>query len=332
MGLLDITNVALQFPHYYPVLESRIDWLTCTCKPGLKAQVLQASAQRWIARRSELGHRQREFRWSGYLGTATDGVTCGQREDGTLLRLSGETASDYAKQALLFCDNVSRIDVQVTILAKEDESDFAQRALHEASQDARVVSGMTRTSIIRSTPKGSTYYLGSRSSDRYFKVYDKTAESEGVYPDRSWRWEVEYKGDRAWRVSQQVRRTNGSPESIRQIVEQAFADYGVSLPCLALPPMWRDAGIRAETNDEKRLTWLSKTIAPCIAKLREGIPLDTVLDALGLYDTFDPRTGTIYKNPAAMEADKRYWNAIDVYNKETVDVLATLESSGTEPG
>jgi hypothetical protein len=201
---LESNNVSMAYPHHYPILESRVDWITCTCKPGLKAQVLQASAKRWIAAQDALGFRTREFRWSGYLGEATDGVTCGQREDGTILRLSGQAASDHAKSALEFCDNVSRIDVQVTLLAKKNPSDFATLALASASLDPRVVSGITRTSIIRSTPDGSTFYLGSRSSDRYFRVYDKSAESEGLYPDRSGRYEVEYKGDRAWRVSQQV--------------------------------------------------------------------------------------------------------------------------------
>lgn len=329
---MESTNVVLQYPHVFPVLESRIDWLTCTCKPGHKAQILQASADRWIAAQISLGFREREFRWSGYLGDAIDGITCGQREDGTILRLSGQAASHHAKRALEFCDNVSRIDLQVTLVAKDDPSDFAQAALAAASLEARVLSGITRTSIIRSTPKGSTFYLGSRSSDRYFRVYDKTAESNGVYPDRSWRWEVEYKGDRAWRVSQKIRKDGGHPEGIRQIVEQAFYDYGISLPCLALPPTWRDAGIRAETNDQKRLAWLAKTIAPCVAKLREGIPLDTVLDALGLYDTFDPRTGTIYKNPAAMEDDRLYWENVATYNKNTVEIPAALDERAPEQG
>jgi hypothetical protein len=322
----------MAYPHYYPVLESRIDWLTCTCKPGHKAQVLQASAEKWIAAQGALGFRPREFRWSGYLGTATDGITCGKREDGTILRLSGETAYHNAKHCLAFCDNVSRIDVQVTLLAKEDPSDFAQLSLSSASIDTRVESGITRTSIIRSTPNGSTFYLGSRASERFYRVYDKTAESDGVYPDRSWRWEVEYKGDRAWRVSQQLVKMGFTAEAIRQVVEQAFYNYGINLPCLALPPTWRDAGIRAETNDQKRLIWLAKSIAPCIAKLREGIPLDTVLDALGLYDTFDPRTGSIYPPGRAEALADIHRNPPSLYNKNRVEILAALDERAIEPG
>lgn len=332
MGLLDITNVAIQYPHFWPVLESRVDWLTCTCKPGYKSTLLESSAKRWMGAATASGQRLRDFRWSGYLGTATDGITYGQREDGSILRLSGQAASDYTKSALVLADNVSRIDVQVTLLAKEDETDFAQQALHKASADARVVSGMTRTSIIRSTPNGSTFYLGSRSSDRYFRVYDKTAESDGLYPVRSWRYEIEYKADRAWRVSQEVRRTNSSPEGIRQIVERAFEDYGISLPCLALPAGWRDKGIRAETTDERRLAWLQKSIAPAISKLREGIPLDTLLDALGLFDTFDPRTGSIYPAARMAAIADIHHNPPSLYNKNTVDILAALDERATEQG
>ncbi len=275
------------------VLESRVDWLTCTCKPGYKASVLASSAERWTAQRVAEGFRLRDFRWSGYTGSSVDGITFGSREDGSILRLSGETTDAHVQSALVLADNVSRIDVQVTLLAESSAPNFAEQSHGQASQDPRVVSGMTRTSIIRSTPKGTTFYLGSRTSDRYFRVYDKTAESDGAYPPGTWRYEVEYKGDRAWMVSQRVRKPGNIAEAIRDIVESAFANYGISLPCLALQRSWRDAGIRSATNDEKRLAWLEKTIAPAISKLREGVPLETILIALGLFDSVDTMTGEI---------------------------------------
>jgi hypothetical protein len=269
------------------VLESRIDWITATAQPGYKQAILRSQAERWQTARESEGYRKNDFRWSGYLGTAVDGITWGSREDGDILRLSGECAHQHGLPALTFVSNVSRIDVQVTVQSSVNSLNFAEQALNAAHSDNRVISGMTRTSIIRSTPSGTTTYIGSRSSDRYFRVYDKTAETDGMYPQRSWRYEVEYKQDRAWKVAQHIRASGGSPEAIRQIVEQAFDDYGISLPCLALPPGWRDKMIRQETNDERRLAWLSRCIRPTIAKLAEGIPMEVLLNALGLDTWFE---------------------------------------------
>lgn len=287
------------------VLESRIDWLTATVGPGYKQAILATRAAEWQARRIAEGYPLKQFRWSGYLGEATDGITWGTREDGSILRLSGEMAHKHALTALTFAANVSRIDIQVTIQDKKANIDYARVAIALASRDARVRSGMTRTSIIRSTPSGTTAYIGSRSSDRYFRVYDKTAESQGVFPNQSWRYEIEYKKYRAWRVAQQILNQHGSPEAIRQIVEAAFLDYGVVLPCLALPPGWRDKGIRLETNDERRLAWLTKSIAPLIEKLLESTSIDVLCTALGL-DGLLKEAGPIFTDEEVIDGFPRH--------------------------
>jgi DNA relaxase NicK len=196
--------------------------------------------------------------------------------------------------ALTFCSNVSRIDVEVTLRSGNPDANFAEQCHHTVQDDMRVKNGMTQTSIIRSTPRGTTAYIGSRASNRYFRCYDKSAESDGAYPNYSWRWEVEYKKERAWHVAQQVLRGRGSPENIRNIVGQAYFDYGYILPCAPIPMGWRDKGVRAETNDERRLAWLEKSIRPAIEKLSEGVPLGTILAALGLSGLMDGVTGELY--------------------------------------
>lgn len=287
------------------VLEARVDWLTATVGPGYKGAILASRAADWQAKRCAEGYRLKEFRWSGYLGESVDGITWGQREDGSILRLSGEMAHRYHQTALTFASNVSRIDVQVTVQTSDGFTNYASLANALVQDDNRVKNGMTRTSLIKSTPRGTTSYIGSRSSDRYMRVYDKTAESDGAYPNYSWRYEVEYKKDRAFRVAQEVLRQKGSPEGIRQIVEQAFANYRIAIPVPALPPGWRDAGIRQETNDERRLAWLQTSIRPMLSKLMEGIDKGTILEALGLDGLIDATTGEHYDATRELMADDR---------------------------
>lgn len=268
----------------HPVLEARIDWLTATVKPGLAQAVMAAAGTRWLEEDAGNGGRVKPWRWQGYLGDAGDGVSYGERQDGSIIRLSGEMAGKHAATAIGFAHNVSRIDVQVTTQDPNEQANWAERVLGVVRQDKRVVSGMTKTTILRSTPSGTTTYIGSRSSDRYFRVYDKHSESQGAYPPGSWRWEVEYKNDRAWSVAMRAKSDECRPNRCREIVEQAFYDYGVILPSGPLPMTWRDRGIRSETTNERRLAWLRSSIAPCVGKLREAYATSDILDALGLVD------------------------------------------------
>lgn len=283
------------------VIESRCDYLTATVSQGYKAAVLATRAAAWQIERAAEGYAVKEFRWQGYDGETVDGITWGSREDGALIRLSGDMAHKHHQTALTFVSNVSRIDVEVTLRSDSETWNYAEQCHSVVQLDNRIKNGMTRSSIIRSTPKGTTCYIGSRSSDRYFRVYDKTTESEGAYPNYSWRFEVEYKQDRAWRVAQQVLKGRGAPENVRSIVEQAFANYGYTLPCTPLPMGWRDKGVRAETNDERRLAWLYKSIRPAIEKLQEGVELGTILAALGLDGLVNGATGEVYTDQRMKE-------------------------------
>jgi DNA relaxase NicK len=179
-------------------------------------------------------------------------------------------------------DNVSRIDVQVTIQETNPCINHAIRGLDAAKQDRRVKAGMTITSLISSTPAGTTAYIGARVSQRFYRIYDKSAESKGIYPPGCWRFEVEYKGPRAEMVGKELARLQGTPDASRQIVEQAFYDYGVVIPCRALSSSWRDTSPRTETTDERRLRWLEKSIAPVIGRMMESMDRRTVLQALGI--------------------------------------------------
>jgi DNA relaxase NicK len=195
-------------------------------------------------------------------------------------------------------DHVSRIDVQVTIQETPPCTNFAEESLAIARLDRRVRAGLCLTTIVSSTPAGTTAYIGTRISDRFYRIYDKNAESKGVYLPGSWRYEIEYKGHRAQRVGERLKQTKGEPESCREVVEAAFLDYGINLPCPTLPRGWRDSSPRMETTDERRLAWLEKSIAPVVSRMMESMDRRMVLEALGIIvegqdDGIDSSTGEI---------------------------------------
>jgi hypothetical protein len=266
------------------VISSACDYLTATVRPGSNAVTLRSRAAAWLQSRVSDGYTDKPWVWQGYVGRVVDGLTYGDRDTDTIIRLSGPLAAKHANTCQTWADNVSRIDVQVTIQDSDLTRDWARSCFHLAQKDKRIQSGMTRSSLTVNTPSGATCYLGSRSSDRMLRCYDKSAESEGVYPPGTWRFEVEYKRGRALNVARQLGCSMFKPWLVAEVVQKAFADYGIAIPVPPIQSGWRDTSPREPTNDERRLEWLRTSIRPLITSLAERYDWLTLIDAIGLGD------------------------------------------------
>jgi len=263
------------------VVECGVDWLTCTARPGMRARSLAAAAQHWLDERGQEGYEIKVWNWNGYRGNVVDGLSIGTRDDGTIVRLSGSMSLRHWMSAMTMADNVSRLDIQTTILDREAESDLARNGWLKLNEMPRILSGQLRGSLLVSTPTGSTLSIGSRSSSRYLRLYDKTAESDGEYPERCWRYEVEYKGPRARQVSGQLFTSRDTTAQVFGAVRAVFGDCGINVPGQAPSLGWHDAGYRHVTDDERRLRWVATCIRPVIRRLVEAYDAETVAAVLG---------------------------------------------------
>lgn len=266
------------------ILEARCDWLTATSRTGQGATVLQGRAKTWVERRHAEGYPVRPWRWQSYEGEIVDGISWGVRSTDLIVRLSGECAFRHSPTTFQWSTNVSRLDVQVTLQEPMLQRDWASIAMSMAGIDARVQSGMTETRIIHNTPRGATCYIGSGRGDRLMRVYDKSAESDDAYPPGCWRWEIEYKRNRAIRVAERLANQRWLPYGILECVRQAWNDYRVAIPCEGLPSDWKDSAPKIETTDERRLAWLRSSIRPMMTSLLEAYDQQTLLEAVGLDD------------------------------------------------
>jgi len=198
---------------------------------------------------------------------------------------------------MVFADNVSRFDVQTTVLDREGVSNLASNAMMKASENAQVQSGIVTTKYTVSTPDGATFNIGSRASDRFLRLYDKTAESEGEYPTRSWRYEIEYKGKRAYKVASDLLVQRREDSGIHNRIRAAFNQYGLNVTGEEPSFGWRDAGIIQATDDQRRLEWVRRCIRPVVGRLVEAYDSETVAAALGF---------TLYPNPDDLGAIEWY--------------------------
>lgn len=277
--------------HGCKILECNVDWLTATVRHGTEQRALARLAEDWLLDRSCEGYRVQGWRWNNYVGSQTDGISFGKRDDGWIIRLSGPMATRHWLTVATWAHNISRFDVQTTLLSTTPRDEHAVAGFATLALDPRISNGLVTSKLIESTPDGSTLYLGSRSSDRFFRVYDKTAESDGDYPSRSWRYEIEYKGERAKKVADAIRADRHPTQAIWDCLQTAFTSWGIGIPGDRPGWQWRDAAIPHTSDDAKRLAWLRRCIRPCVSKLTEVFGVDEVLMALGVCDEVDELTG-----------------------------------------
>ncbi|HWI69627.1 MAG TPA: replication initiation factor domain-containing protein [Nitrospiraceae bacterium] len=280
-------------PPVFELHECGVDWLTATVRPGTNATALTTVAWAWQQDRANEGYEVKPWRWNGYDGDTVDGLTLAKRDDGTIIRLSGDMARRHWLVAMNFADNVSRIDLQATILDVEKSLDWGVTGYSRAQQAEMVQSGTTSLKLTVNRPKGSTLNIGSRVSSRFFRLYDKHAETKGEYADGTWRWEIEYKGDRAWRLARRLAASKNQHMDILSVLDDAYFDYKIQMPIAVLPYGWREKAVKRTTDDQRRLEWLRRCIRPTILKLSECYSAETVAEALGLYGIIDEVKGYI---------------------------------------
>lgn len=110
---------------------------------------------------------------------------------------------------------------------------------------------------------GWTVYVGSRTSEKFLRIYDKQAESGLDHPLT--RVELECKGDYAEGVAQHVNQEgyNNFPSIIKAFCD--FPDHYLWKEHLASPTLSPGIPKKEKTYDTKR--WLMESVAPALAKI-----------------------------------------------------------------
>lgn len=278
------------------IIEARLDWISATVKHGQRGEVVKSRANTWIDAQVAEGNDRLPFKTPYYEGTRTRGVAFGERRDDILVTLSGDTAQKWGPTLVTWADNISRLDIQVTLREPDLSADWATYVNGESKKDLRVKSKQLSTRLITTTPRGVTAYIGTGGSEKMCRVYDKAAESDDIYPPGSWRWEVQYRHQRAMTVAWKLLDGSYLPHTVLGAVGSAFYDYKITVPALCLPLGWKDRGPSSRTDDDRRLEWLRTSVAPSIERLGDHYGYPVVMAALGLSaitDTLDAQDARI---------------------------------------
>lgn len=247
-----------------------IDWLSLTFPGGESPSQIWPHDEFVYIGKGLHGYRRTDQ--SSYYGVQA--MWLGTEEMGTHMVFTGDCLSIIREQLgrgnlpvfavyTTHGGRASRIDLAIDIVGGSITPDKAYKALKKGQLKTgarawRFVQGNTEGRF------GDTLYLGSRESEQFIRIYDKSAERNMTDGVARLRLEVELKGMKA-RAAMETAIKHGVDAVTVGIFEQAIQwdvpDYRLALdaPGVALPEL-----PRTESNTEK---WLLSQVIPALAKL-----------------------------------------------------------------
>lgn len=271
------------------ILESQIDYLTCAVHSAKGLRKWDRWARKLAQAEETQTDRVQAFHVGPYQGWHCGRIFYGVREAAALVQLSGDLANVHFDTLMPDVDTVSRIDIAVTCRLALSDRKPGTRHYNEALLWYRSHPQAARPSYHGDGDGGYTCYIGSRTSDRYFRCYDKGAESkaEGDTDQRyldCWRYELQISNAAAKAIAKEL--FAHSPEERAELISSWVYDYcykhglrPVFYPKqnVALTP-----GLRRRSDRESRLNWLDKTVKPVVQWLIEAGAEVDMMAALGL--------------------------------------------------
>jgi Replication initiation factor len=266
------------------VLEARVDWISCSGRIGSWGFDLGVLAGDGIIHESERGEKVRPWSTHGYAGFAAGRWRWASTKESVIAQVSQNEAQHWAQALAQKSDHWSRIDYCVTVLDKHGAiSPGAEYwlAWHDGHGVKRRNADLTR---ISEAWGGTSIFIGSRSSSHYLRCYDKHAESDGLYPKGSWRWEVELKGNASEHEHEWWRNASMDGRQCAGLVSGAFHHYGLPVPWSTSGRITQYSSVSRVADADRSLRWFETQVKPSVAFVKKTRGLLPVTDALGLTD------------------------------------------------
>jgi hypothetical protein len=275
-----------------------VDWITATAREDGPGQQEMYELARGIADEfgKQYGYLTDDWYFHGYNGFIVRGhghVSYGERAgQGSIIQAGGPMSSKIWANTVRIADNVSRFDIAVDVELSHPDSSVAQVCYDFLQQVPK--KDRRRKIELYKGHTGDTLYIGSRKSNKFGRLYDKSGE-RGMLPGRTWRYEVELKSGPATQVTDTLlekweQRSNSSEtmgDLICQTVYRFFSDREVE-------PLFDHKGrgikmmeIKTETSLGQKLLWLRGQVRPSVQKLVEAGYGQEVMQALGFADPGD---------------------------------------------
>ena len=230
-----------------------------------------------------LGYRGLTFPVEG--GTVFYGMRAGAETTEHLLTVSGAGAQLIAplwgKHGGCPTLRITRCDLQCTVYLPEPEPKLVWGYYEALQADPGYKRSMVgkRELTMYSSSSGDTLYIGRRGSrGSMLRIYDK-GFAYGLDLGRLWRFEVEFKRERAAAMWGLV--VAGGKSAVVDVVGAFCVEHGG-----VVLPGERGTGVDTSAQDDgrtiKTMRWLHRCVRPVVWGLVDDGRADEVVDALGL--------------------------------------------------
>ena len=276
------------------ILSFGVDWLTCTTR----SEAVQTSWFEWYGRltRDQMdtngpGKASKRLGYDGWL--LADNTFVGTGYDGkeALWISSGASAQRDWQMVGGPAHRISRIDLQVTCQLRRPRYQNIARDVY-ANRD---LSRLLHTYII--SEDCATCYVGSRHSDWFGRVYDKS-KSYDALPGSTWRYEVVSKNkDINSQLMVQMQDASNAlalHDFVCGFVWQWFQKRSCNPAFTTASPITivTETGVNLYYPD-RQLAWLRAGVAPVINRLARDGFMNRALEALGLVAEEMPLWGDV---------------------------------------
>ena len=258
-----------------------VDYLTATAVEPDDYQPLHSLATALFRVQAEKGNNPKAWGMAGFKGWSCGSVAIGRREKETLVRLSSDSAALSWRGVVHLATNISRIDLQATVLPHDGPSARIDRHRNQAHDNSAESGNRKVVRWVRDNRGGYTLYLGQRTSICFGRIYDKSVESKLSCYEGCIRYEVQYHNKLAKRVACALASDHQTIPRIASYCRQFFSGRGVDLE-LQYNDRSTYCSPRTRSDADRNLAWLSQAVRPTVLRLIACGRGAEALSALGL--------------------------------------------------
>lgn len=263
--------------------ECGVDYITATATRTRRQTVLREVGEELVAMEAAAGNEVKRWHGLGYHGRGAGSASYGVGAQGVLVRASSGLAAENWRRLVQWSTNVSRIDVQATILTPFGPDEYLQERWEEARRHWLDHQHLREPRLRSGVNGAETIELGSRQSDRCGRIYDKGKETKLDHYRDCVRFEAEFKGVIARGVSQELLRKEPTGASVLPHVLGFFRKQRVTLELETHVPAFIK-GSRPASDRSKKLVYLERSIRPLVKNLICAGDAHEVFKALGLLE------------------------------------------------
>jgi len=264
------------------VIESQTDWLTATCKGPEHWYDWITVGERLLWEEQARGNKRQAWGLRGYRGSRCGRAATGSQEGSNIIALSGDLAAIELSNVVPLASHVSRLDVAVTLRLTDGDGELEARLYGEYIGGRQARGRPVKASLVQASDGGATFYLGSRSSERFCRVYNKAVESGEARYERCHRAELELKGDVGDRVAHLLLDVADRPAWCQAYTHRYLTEHGLTPPFPTSGSQTLVPGFSRRSDADTRLAWVAQQVAPTVDWLLRTGHADALERALGV--------------------------------------------------